>query len=188
MSGCIPFATPEDWWNWLAAHHATEKEVWLLYHKKGTGLPSIDWQQAVVEAIAWGWIDGIRKTVNETSWQQRFTPRKPGSSWSQINTAHAERLMAEGRMQPAGQIHIEIAKQNGRWDAAYSGGKGADLPEDFLTALATAPETARQTFATLKAAERFAIYYRLTTAKRPETRARRLADFLTRLGNGERPI
>ena len=128
MTEPLPFATPEDWWNWLATHHATETEIWLLYHKKGSGLPSIDWQQAVAEAeaIAWGWIDGIRKSVNETSWQQRFTPRKPGSSWSKINIAHAERLIATGRMQPSGQRHIDIAKQNGTWDAAYSGGKGAE--------------------------------------------------------------
>lgn len=187
MSGPLPFATPEAWRDWLAAHHATETEVWLLYHKKGTGLPSIDWQQAVAEAIAWGWIDGIRKSVNETSWQQRFTPRKPGSSWSKINIAHAERLIAEGRMQPAGQRQVDIAKANGMWDAAYSGGKGAELPEDFLTALAAAPETARQTFAILKAADRFAIYYRLTTAKRPETRMKRLSDFITRLSAGQPP-
>ena len=187
MTEPLPFATPEDWWNWLATHHATETEIWLLYHKKGTGLPSIDWQQAVAEAIAWGWIDGIRKSVNETSWQQRFTPRKPGSSWSKINIAHAERLIATGRMQPSGQRHIDIAKQNGTWDAAYSGGKGAELPEDFLAAIASAPEAARQTFATLKAADRFAIYYRLTTAKRPETRAKRMADFITRLTEGQRP-
>ena len=177
----------EAFHDWLAKHHDREPEVWIRMHKKGSGLPSIDWQQAVAEAIAWGWIDGIRKTVNETSWQQRFTPRKPGSSWSQINTAHATRLIAEGRMQPAGQRHIDIAKQNGRWDTAYSGGKGADLPKDFLTALAKAPEAARQTLATLKAADRFAIYYRLTTAKRPETRTKRLADFITRLTKGQRP-
>lgn len=179
----IPFATPADWAAWLAANHNSATEVWVLYHKKASGVASIDWQQAVVQALAWGWIDGIRKTLDETQWIQRFTPRKAGSSWSQINRAHAARLIAEGAMQPAGLRQVEIAQANGRWEAAYSGGQ-AEIPQDFLDALAKAPEAARTSYAGLKARDRYAIYYRLTTAKRPETRAKRLAEFIDKLTQG----
>ncbi len=185
MTEPIPFATPQDWHDWLAAH-PDAREVWVLYHKKG-GLASIDWEQAVIGALAHGWIDGIRKTVNETQWMQRFTPRKPGSAWSVKNTTHAEKLMAEGRMTPAGLAHVTAAKADGRWEAAYAGGKDAALPQDFLDAVAQDP-TAQTTLQTLKASDRFAIYYRLTTAKRPETRAKRLAEFVARLSRGEKPV
>lgn len=181
----LAFATPAQWHDWLAINHASASEVWVLYHKKASGIPSIDWQQAVVEALAWGWIDGIRKTHSETQWVQRFTPRKAGSSWSQINCAHAERLIAAGRMQPTGLRQVQIAQENGRWQAAYSGGKAAELPQDFQAALATAPQSVRGQFARLDARSRYAIFYRLTTAKRPETRAKRIADFIARLTTGE---
>ena len=179
----IPFATPADWHAGLAAHH-TATEVWLLYHKKASGTPSIDWQQAVVEALCWGWIDGIRKTLDDTQWVQRFTPRKPGSAWSQINIGHAERLITEGRMQPRGLAAVEIARANGNWHRPYSGGKGAELPQDFLTAAAANPRAAEAVKA-LDTKTRYAIYYRTTTAKRPETRAKRIADFVAKLARGE---
>ena len=184
----LAFATPAAWHDWLAQNHDRAAEVWVLYHKKGSGVASIDWQQAVVEALAWGWIDGVRKTQSETQWIQRFTPRKAGSAWSQINRGHAERLIAEGRMQAAGLAAVEVAKANGRWEATYFGGKGADLPADFLEALAAAPQAARDHFASLDAKGRYAIYYRLTTAKRVETRAKRLGEFLARLERGEAVI
>jgi uncharacterized protein YdeI (YjbR/CyaY-like superfamily) len=180
VSDPIPFATPADWNAWLAAN-PTATEVWVLYHKKGSGVPSIDWQQAVVEALAHGWIDGVRKTLNDTQWVQRFTPRKPGSSWSQINIAHVDRLTAEGRMQPRGLAAVEVAKARGDWDRSYSGGKGAELPQDFLDAVAAGPEAAKAALKVLDSRNRFAIYYRLTTAKRPETRAKRIADFVAKL-------
>ncbi len=180
----IPFATPRDWGAWLAAH-PHEREVWVLYHRKGSGVASINWEQAVIEALAHGWIDGIRKTVNETQWMQRFTPRKPGSTWSQKNVAHAEKLIAEGRMTPAGMAQVSLAKQNGRWETAYVGGKVGEMPQDFLDALAANPRAAAQ-LQTLNAQNRYAIYYRLTTAKRPETRAKRITDFVTLLANGEK--
>ena len=156
----------------------------MLYHRKGSGVPSIDWDQAVVQALAHGWIDGIRKTVNDTQWIQRFTPRKPGSAWSQKNIATAERLIAEGRMTPAGLVHVTLAKSNGRWDTAYSGGKDAVLPQDFLDAAAANPQAA-EALKTLNRQNRYAIYYRLTTAKRPETRAKRIADYVAKLARGE---
>lgn len=157
-----------------------------MYHKKGSGVPSIDWKQAVVEAIAWGWIDGVRRTASEMTWIQRFTPRKRGSVWSETNIATAERLIAEGRMQPAGLAVVEAAKADGSWALAYSGGKGAEVPADFLDALAKASDAAREAYARLNTKNRFTIYYRLTTAKRPETRAKRVADFVAMLERGER--
>lgn len=179
----IPFATPTDWHDWLATHRDAI-EVWVLYHKKASGVASIDWQQAVVEALCWGWIDGVRKTLTDTQWVQRFTPRKPSSAWSQINIAHAERLTSEGRMQPAGLAAIAAAKDNGNWERSYSGGKGAELPQDFLDAAAANPQAA-EALKTLDTKTRYAIYYRTTTAKRPETRAKRIADFVAKLSNGD---
>lgn len=182
----IPFATPAGWSDWLASH-PDATEVWLLYHKKGSGIPSVDWGQAVAAALAHGWIDGIRKSVNDTQWVQRFTPRKPGSIWSQKNIDTAERLIAEGRMTPAGMAQVEIAKANGRWETGYSGGKDADLPEDFLEAVATNPR-AQSNLQTLSRQSRYAVYYRLLTAKRPETRQKRIADFVALLAQGGKPI
>lgn len=181
----LPFATLADWTAWLAAH-PDEKEVWVLYHKKASGVPSIDWPQAVEGALAHGWIDGIRKTVSDTQWIQRFTPRKPGSIWSAKNVATAERLIAEGRMTPRGLAAVEIAKANGQWALAYAGGgEKAQVPQDFLDALAQAPQAARDGFTVLDARNRYAVYYRLVTAKRPETRAKRIADILALLARGK---
>ncbi len=176
----IPFATPGQWNAWLAAN-PTATEVWVLFHKKASDLPSITWEEAVIEALAHGWIDGVKKSLNETSYIQRFTPRRAGSAWSQKNIQHAENLIKTGRMTDAGLRHVNLAKENGRWDTAYSGGKGADVPQDFLDALPTA---AKAHYATLDAKNRYAIYYRLTTAKRPQTRAKRMADFIEKLSKG----
>jgi len=182
----IPFATQTDWSAWLSAH-SEATEVWVLYHRKGSGQPSIDWPQAVEVALIHGWIDGIRKTVNETQWMQRFTPRKPRSIWSAKNVATAERLIAEGRMTPRGLSMVQAAKDSGQWALAYAGGgAAAQVPQDFLDALAHAPQAARDTYATLDSRNRFAIYHRLTTAKRPETRTKRIADYVAMLARGER--
>jgi uncharacterized protein YdeI (YjbR/CyaY-like superfamily) len=180
----IPFVTPEDWAAWLADHHATTDEVWVKIYKKSSGIPSIDWGQAVVEALAWGWIDGVKKSVSETEWGQRFTPRKAGSAWSQTNRGHAERLIAEGRMRPAGLAHVTAAQANGRWASAYAG-SAKDMPEDFLQALAEGSQGARDEYEELNARNRYAIYYRLTTAKLPETRAKRINEYIAMLARGE---
>lgn len=156
----------------------------MLLYKKGSGIPSITWEQAVIEALAHGWIDGVKKSANETQWLQRFTPRKAGSAWSQKNIGHAEKLMAEGRMTAAGLAHVAAAKANGRWDTAYSGGKAAELPGDFLQAVAQNP-AASAALKTLDTKNRYSIYYRLATAKRPETRAKKLAEFVAMLARGE---
>lgn len=184
MSEPVPFEAPQEWWDWLASH-PDAREIWVLYHRKGTGMPSIDWDDAVLGAIAHGWIDGVRKTVSPTQWTQRFTPRKPASAWSARNIAHAERLIAEGRMTAAGLATVEAGKASGRWETGYSGGKGAEVPPDFLEALATGPEAAQVAYAALKTQGRYAIYYRLHTAKRPETREKRKADLLAKLARGE---
>lgn len=184
----LEFATPQAWNDWLRTHQDAT-EVWVMYWKKGSGVPSIDWQQAVVEALCWGWIDGVRKTVDATRFKQRFTPRKPNSAWSDINKAHVERLTAEGRMQAPGLAAVAVAKAKGRWDQGYSGSMAkAEIPSDFLAALDAGPPTARQAWDSLDARNRFAIYYRVTTAKRPETRARKITEFVAMLGRGERLI
>ena len=182
MTAPLAFATPEDWRSWLEAHHADTPELILKLYKKASGTPSITWEEAVVEALAFGWIDSVKRPGGPDHWFQRFGPRKPRSGWSQRNRTHVEKLIREGRMTSAGLLHVEAAKADGRWDAAYASGKDARVPQDFLDALT--PEAAR-TFQTLKAQDRFAIYYRLTTAKRPETRAKRFADFIAMLERGE---
>lgn len=184
MTDPLPFATPQDWRAWLEAHHATEPEAVLKLYKKASGIPSITWEEAVIEALAYGWIDGVKRPGDDAHWLQRFTPRNPRSGWSQKNRAHVEKLIATGRMTPAGQKQVDAAKADGRWDVAYAGGKDAQVPQDFLDALTPA---ATLTYQTLNAQNRFAIYYRLTTAKRPETRAKRFAEFIAMLERGERP-
>ena len=186
MSDPIAVTTPADWNLWLAAHPG-EREVWVLFHKKATGIASMTWEQAVIEALAHGWIDGIKKSVNETQWIQRFTPRKPGSAWSQKNVAHAEKLIAEGRMTPAGLAHVTLARQNGRWDSAYVGGSAGEMPPEFLAALAANPAAAAG-YAALNAKNRFAIYYRITSVKRADTKARKIADYVAMLARGERLV
>lgn len=183
MSDPLPFATPQAWRAWLEANHATAPEAVLKLYKKASGILSITWEEAVIEALAFGWIDGVKRPGDDQHWLQRFTPRKPRSAWSQKNRAHVEKLIAEGRMTPAGLKQVEAAKADGRWGAAYAGGKDAQVPQDFLDALTPA---ATATYKTLNAQNRFALYYRLTTAKRPETRAKRIADFVAMLERGER--
>ena len=155
-----------------------------MIHKKASGLLSITWEQAVIEALAHGWIDGIKKSYNETSFIQRFTPRRKGSGWSQKNVGHAQKLIAEGRMTPRGMAQVELARQNGALERAYATGSTAELPSDFVASVAQNP-AAQAGLNRLNAANRFAIYYRLTSAKREDTRARRMADFIAKLALGE---
>lgn len=181
----LAFATPEDFRGWLAGNHDKAGDLWIRMFKKASGTPSVDWGQCVVEAIAWGWIDGKRVALDEQSFLQRFTPRRRNASWSQKNIEHAERLIAEGRMMPAGLVHVEAAKADGRWESGYAGSAGMVIPRDFLDALEERP-AAKAFFATLDRRNLFPIYYRLHTAKRPETRAKRMAEILARLERGER--
>lgn len=179
------FETPAAFGAWLELSHASEPELWIKMFKKSSGRKTITWQEAVVEALCWGWIDGIRKSLNDEAFLQRFTPRRRGSNWSKINREHVERLLAEGRMQEAGLIHVRAAQADGRWEAAYASGREMTLPEDFLAALAERPK-AKAFFETLNRQNSYAIGYRLQTAKKPETRQKRLEKFLVMLENGEK--
>lgn len=180
------FETPEQLNAWLQANHASETELWVRIFKKATGQPSVTWEDCVVAAIAWGWIDGIRKSLDDTSFLQRLTPRRARSNWSQKNVQHAERLIEQGRMQTAGLVHVEAARSDGRWATAYAGSATMVMPEDFLAALQQDP-VAQAFYATLKRQHLFSIYHRLHSAKRAETREKRMVELLTKLGRGESP-
>ena len=133
------FEAPEQLHAWLRVHHASETELWVRIFKKATGQPSVTWDDCVVAAIAWGWIDGIRKSLDDTSFLQRLTPRRARSNWSQKNVQHAERLMEQGRMQPAGLVQVEAAHSDGRWAIAYASSATMVMPEDFLAELKQDP-------------------------------------------------
>ena len=180
----IAFAAPAQLDKWLKAHRASEKELWVRVYKKGSGTPSVTWNDCVVVAIAWGWIDGHKKSLDDVSFLQRLTPRRPRSNWSKKNCEHAERMIVEGRMQPAGLAQVEAAKRDGRWESAYAGSANLVIPDDFLQALKT-NRSAKKAFEGLDRKNLFAIYHRLHTAKRPETRQKRIADFIAKLGRGE---
>ena len=181
----VAFASPTEWSNWLARNHAIEQSLWMKLYRKSSAATSITWEQAVIEALAYGWIDGVKNAGDETHWFQRFTPRRAKSVWSKKNTTHVEKLIAEGRMHPAGLAKVEAARADGRWDAAYSGGKTSEIPQDFLDLVAQ-DIAALATYQTLNAANRYAIYYRLTSAKKPETRTKRMGEILAKLTAGER--
>jgi uncharacterized protein YdeI (YjbR/CyaY-like superfamily) len=180
------FEVPEQLDAWLRENHASETELWVRIFKKATGQPTVTWDDCVVAAIVWGWIDGLRKGLDDTSFLQRLTPRRARSGWSQKNVQHAERLIEQGRMQVAGLAHVEAARSDGRWATAYAGSATMVMPEDFLAALQQDP-AAHAFYATLKRQSQFAIYYRLHSAKRPETRQKRLAELLAKLARGESP-
>lgn len=181
------FPTQEHLDEWLKANHAQERELWVRIFKKDSGTPSVTWQDCVVVCLAWGWIDGAKRSLDDASFLQRITPRRPKSSWSKKNREHAERLIAEGRMQPAGLVHVEAARADGRWEQAYAGSAEMELPDDFLRRLDAHPD-AKAFFATLKRAQVFSIYYRLHTAKRIETRSKRIEAILAALAEGRPPF
>lgn len=170
---------------WLEEHHCSGGHLWVRIFKVGSGRPSVTWADCVVEAIRYGWIDGQKQAFDDISFLQRLTPRKPGSNWSAKNRENVSRLEAEGRMTAAGMAHVEAARADGRWEAASSGSAAMVLPNDLLAALEVRP-TAKRFFATLDRKNLYAIYHRLQTAKRPETRARRMEAILGHLERGER--
>jgi uncharacterized protein YdeI (YjbR/CyaY-like superfamily) len=175
------------WHAWLAEHHAEPDGVWLVLAKKGTAEPtSLGYNDALEEALCHGWIDGQVRRRDETTYKQRFTPRRARSPWSKRNVGIAERLAAEGRMHQAGHAEVERAKSDGRWDAAYAGPATIEVPEDLAGALAAEPK-AQELFEQLTSQNRYAVLYRVTTAKRPETRARRIEQFVAMLARGETP-
>lgn len=173
----IHFASAQEFRTWLDKHHQTVPGIWLKMYKKDTGIPSINYKQALDEALCYGWIDGQSKKGDDQYYIQKFVPRGKRSMWSQRNKLHIERLTKEGKMMPAGIAQVEAAQADGRWDAAYAPPSEMHVPEDFLEALKKFP--AAQTFYnTLNRTNTYAIAFQLATAKKPETRARRFEKLL----------
>jgi uncharacterized protein YdeI (YjbR/CyaY-like superfamily) len=186
--GDLPIATFErvkEWEAWLAKHHRSSPGVWIRMAKKATGLPSITHPDALDVALCYGWIDGTRQGESDTTFLQKFSPRAKRSTWSKINREKVQALIEAGRMQPAGLAEIERAKGDGRWDAAYDSQRNMQVPPDLESALAAKPR-AKAEFAKLDSRNRFAILFRTHQAKKPETRAKRIAEFVAMLARGER--
>jgi uncharacterized protein YdeI (YjbR/CyaY-like superfamily) len=180
----LSFPSREAWAEWLAAHVSAEEGVWLRLERKGAGPVPLTHAEALEVAIAHGWIDGTRKRLDERHWLQRFTPRRPRSKWSQVNRRKALELIERGAMTPAGMAEVERARADGRWDAAYAGQRTMAVPDDLARELDGNPSAAAL-FAELDSRNRYAILYRIADAKRPETRARRIAKFVAMLEAGE---
>ena len=180
------FTSPSELHAWLKANHATESELWIKIFKKHTKLPSVTWNEVVIETLCWGWIDGVKKSIDDQAYIQRITPRKPRSGWSKKNTEHVNRLITEGRMQESGLVHVRAAKADGRWDKAYAPASKMEVPKDFTDALEHNPK-AKRFYETLNKSSRYAIAYGLTTAKKPETRQRRFDKLMDMLLRGEEP-
>jgi uncharacterized protein YdeI (YjbR/CyaY-like superfamily) len=179
------FASKREFETWLEENHAGAEGIWLKIAKKGSGVESIDYAEALELALCFGWIDSQKRGFDELFFLQRFTPRRPRGKWSQINRRKAEELIAAGAMRPAGLAEVEAAKADGRWQAAYAGQRAATVPDDLRQEL-DRNEAAREFFATLDGPNRYAILYRLQEAKKPETRQRRLRKFIAMLERGEK--
>jgi uncharacterized protein YdeI (YjbR/CyaY-like superfamily) len=181
------FPTEAAFASWLSANHARETELWLKIHKKASGLPTVTYAQALDVALCWGWIDGLKKSFDDRSFLQRFTPRKPRSIWSQINRDHVARLTAAGRMTPHGQRQVDAAKADGRWDAAYApirSATEATIPADLRAAI-EANARARKTFQSLGRQNLFALAFRTNNMKTPAGRAKKIAALVAMLARGE---
>ena len=176
----LAFPTAAAWRAWLAGHHASADGLWLKIAKKAAAEGTLSYAEALDEALCFGWIDAQTRGLDDDYWLKRFTPRKRGSRWSKINTQKAEALIAAGRMQPAGLAEVESARADGRWAAAYAGARSITVPDDLAAALAANPAAAAF-FATLSSQNRYAILYRIGTVNRPETRARKIAQYVQML-------
>jgi uncharacterized protein YdeI (YjbR/CyaY-like superfamily) len=176
----VAFPSREAWEAWLETEHDRSERVWLQIAKKGAGVDSVSYAEALDAALCYGWIDGQKRSLDDSHWLQRFTPRTARSKWSKINRDKAQALIDARRMKPAGLREVERAKADGRWDAAYAGARAATVPDDLQRALDADPE-ARAFFATLDSANRYAILYRVQDAKRPETRTRRIEKYVAML-------
>jgi uncharacterized protein YdeI (YjbR/CyaY-like superfamily) len=178
------FATPADFEAWIDQDGEKADGIWLKFAKKDSGVESVVYAEAVEIALSHGWIDGQAKRLDEQHYLQRFTPRRARSKWSKINREKAERLITEGRMRPAGLREVECAKEDGRWDDAYDSPSTATVPDDFQAALDAEPAAA-EFFASLGSTKRYSFLYRIGDAKRPETRAKRIAQYVELLARGE---
>ncbi len=181
----LPFASQSKWTDWLAKQHDKSAGVWLKLSKKDSGIPSVTYHEALDVALCYGWIDGQRNGFDEKYFLQKFTPRRPKSIWSKINVEKVERLIASGQMKPAGLKAIEAAKADGRWEQAYASQKNMSVPEDFQLAL-DKNEKAKAFFATLNSANRYSFLFRIQTAKKAETRSKRIQQFVEMLEKNEK--
>ena len=180
----LSFDDVQAWQAWLERHDADAGGVWMRIAKKEAGVASVTHAEALDVAICHGWIDGLKKSAGEHFWLQKWTPRGKRSIWSKVNRAKAEALIAAGRMKPAGLAEVERARGDGRWDAAYDSWSAATVPDDLQAALDANP-VAKAFFATLSSQNRYAILFRTHTAKKADTRARRIAQFVDMLARGE---
>lgn len=169
---------------WLSENHGTATELWLKIHKKASGLPTVTYAEALDVALCWGWIDGLKKSFDDKSFIQRFSPRQKRSPWSLINTAHVARLIKAERMQAPGYAQIEAAKTDGRWDIAYSGSKDMKAPADLMAAIDANPK-ARALYDNLTSQNRYALSFRLVNLKTEAARAKKIHDFVAMLARGE---
>jgi uncharacterized protein YdeI (YjbR/CyaY-like superfamily) len=179
------FKTAKDWKKWLEKNHAKSMGIWLRFFKKGSGIPSVTYAEALDEALCFGWIDSLLQKYDEVSYLQKFSPRRPKSLWSKRNIEHVTRLSKEGRMRPAGKREMEAARTDGRWEVAYDSSGTMELPADFLKELCK-DKKAKKFFETLNRANTYAIAWRLQTAKRAETRKRRMKSLLEMLKAGKK--
>lgn len=182
----LRFETQKAWEAWLDARHASTGGIWLKFAKKGSGVESVTYAEAVEGALLYGWIDGQVASYDGRFYLQRFTPRRARSRWSKINRAKVEALIETGRMKPAGLAEIERAKADGRWEAAYDSPSTATVPDDLREKLDENPEAAAF-FESINKSSRYSILYQIQDAKRPETRARRIEKFVDMLNKGEKP-
>jgi len=181
----IPFTSRDAWAAWLEEQHATSDGLWLKIAKKGSGVESVSYAEALEVALCYGWIDGQKASFDDRFWLQRFTPRRARSRWSKINRQKATELIERGEMRPAGAREVERAKADGRWDAAYDAQRTARVPDDLRRELEK-NDGAREFFQMLDSANRYAILYQIGEAKRPQTRARRIEKYVAMLGEGKK--
>jgi uncharacterized protein YdeI (YjbR/CyaY-like superfamily) len=179
-----PFKSAQAWETWLGAHHTSSAGVWLKIAKKDAGIATVTYQEALDVALCHGWIDGQKDAFDDTFWLQKFTPRGARSKWSKVNRAKALALIKSNRMKPAGHAAVAAAQQDGRWEQAYDAQSTASVPADLQCAL-DRNRKAASFFATLKSRNRYAILYRVQSAKKPETRARRIEQFVEMLARHE---
>jgi uncharacterized protein YdeI (YjbR/CyaY-like superfamily) len=180
----VAFPEAKEWERWLAKTHASSSGVWLRLFKKGSGVATVTHAEALAAAICYGWIDGQIKKCDDVSWLRKFTPRRPKSVWSKRNRELVEQLMAAGKMRPAGLKEVKAAQADGRWDRAYDSPSKMTVPDDFLAKLSK-NKKAWMFFETLNKANRYAIAWRLQTAKKPETREKRMREIIAMLAKGE---
>ena len=180
----IPFTDRAQFEAWLDEHHAASDGIWIRFAKKASGIPSVTYKEVLPVALAYGWIDGQVKRIDDDWYRQRWTPRRARSVWSKINRASVEAMIERGEMKPAGLAEVERAKADGRWERAYDSPKTAEVPDDLQAALDASPAAAKL-FGELDGNNRYAILHRLQNAKKPETRARRIEQFVAMLARGE---